>query len=721
MTSGEIDGALRVACVANNCFWLLEEGLTKSAPTVRVRLERYHGQLAKSFFGGFAKAFAVDVSAPTRVIARVVELKLLKAEEVILACGAAGLLICHAILHAKAFAECETVALFDGVLALLRRVCPSPFPAEWWVATCAKVVAKSVQHAVVMACLDSISKVLDPAMLESASWRGSVLAEAVHICKVNASAELSARPTMSYMVVMNSLWILETAAKVESHTASMLYSGVIEALDYACANDFAFGGTSVSNGAAGALLALVGRNEGGKTLSRSSVNAVLDLFADYFDPSNLRYVMATAKTIPSARRVATMAISDANKKIMLQHDKLLDTLVTGLLLDDDNPRRGQEDADTLQEACVGALHELALYGPGTIALRSHKGTMEALRILSDKGAEAAQTRAAGALFELDEEARSCKRTAASADHGETSKDKSVPHIMASYNWGHQDTILRLVKALQARGYAVWVDVEQMKGSTVDAMAEAVEGAQVMLIGVSRAYKESSNCRMEAQYGIQRQKDMIPLMMQEGYQPDGWLGMLLGTKLWHPLFGETLSSESVFEDRMSALAREIGSRGRADALWAEPSVAEPMLEVDDKDELTEVAALRSELEGMRLKALERRAVSEGVPADAVDDAMDGDDPKSSLVTLIIELPSSRGPVDRLLAAELSAEAATAGNGPGLEGGTDLWAELVAMRIKDLRSRAKADGASLEQLEAAADADDPKAAVVELLLSMLSSAT
>jgi hypothetical protein len=141
MTSGEIDGALRVACVANNCFWLLEEGLTKSAPTVRVRLERYHGQLAKSFFGGFAKAFAVDVSAPTRVIARVVELKLLKAEEVILACGAAGLLICHAILHAKAFAECETAALFDGVLALLRRVCPSPFPAEWWVATCAKVVA----------------------------------------------------------------------------------------------------------------------------------------------------------------------------------------------------------------------------------------------------------------------------------------------------------------------------------------------------------------------------------------------------------------------------------------------------------------------------------------------------------------------------------------------------------------------------------------------------
>ena len=46
----------------------------------------------------------------------------------------------------------------------------------------------------------------------------------------------------------------------------------------------------------------------------------------------------------------------------------------------------------------------------------------------------------------------------------------------------------------------------------------------------------------------------------------------------------------------------------------------------------------------------------------------------------------------------------------------------MRMKDLRSRAKADSASasLEQLEAAADADDPRAAVVELVLSLRPSA-
>eukprot|EP01047_Picozoa_sp_COSAG01_P130934 COSAG01_NODE_60573_length_294_cov_0.656410_1_plen_54_part_01 len=48
--------------------------------------------------------------------------------------------------------------------------------------------------------------------------------------------------------------------------------------------------------------------------------------------------------------------------------------------------------------------------------------------------------------------------------------KPPPHVMASYNWDHQDVILRVVASLQGRGYLVWVDTEQMKGATVDTMA-----------------------------------------------------------------------------------------------------------------------------------------------------------------------------------------------------------------------------------------------------------
>eukprot|EP01050_Picozoa_sp_SAG11_P004087 SAG11_NODE_252_length_11593_cov_7.436663_5_plen_179_part_00 len=85
---------------------------------------------------------------------------------------------------------------------------------------------------------------------------------------------------------------------------------------------------------------------------------------------------------------------------------------------------------------------------------------------------------------------------------------------------HQKIVLRVVEALQLRGYDVWVDVQQMSGSTVDAMALAVENASVVLICISRSYKESSNCRLEANYALQREVGIVPLMLEEGYHPDG---------------------------------------------------------------------------------------------------------------------------------------------------------------------------------------------------------
>ena len=74
-------------------------------------------------------------------------------------------------------------------------------------------------------------------------------------------------------------------------------------------------------------------------------------------------------------------------------------------------------------------------------------------------------------------------------------------------------------------------------------------------------KESVNCRMEAQYGNQQQKDMIPLMLEEGYNARGWLGMMLGVRLWYGFFGTVLASEGAFEAKMEELCRELGDRAK----------------------------------------------------------------------------------------------------------------------------------------------------------------
>ena len=48
-------------------------------------------------------------------------------------------------------------------------------------------------------------------------------------------------------------------------------------------------------------------------------------------------------------------------------------------------------------------------------------------------------------------------------------------MCAADQWDVQATIQRLNEALIAHGYATWFDLTNMKGSTVDAMSDAIEG------------------------------------------------------------------------------------------------------------------------------------------------------------------------------------------------------------------------------------------------------
>jgi len=63
-------------------------------------------------------------------------------------------------------------------------------------------------------------------------------------------------------------------------------------------------------------------------------------------------------------------------------------------------------------------------------------------------------------------------------------------------------------------------------------SDAIEGADVMLYGVALAYKESANCRLEANYVHQQELDMMQaLMMAKDFKPKAWLGLILGTRMW----------------------------------------------------------------------------------------------------------------------------------------------------------------------------------------------
>jgi len=127
------------------------------------------------------------------------------------------------------------------------------------------------------------------------------------------------------------------------------------------------------------------------------------------------------------------------------------------------------------------------------------------------------------------------------------------HIMLSYEWSSQQSVLLVKNELSKAGYRTWMDVDRMSGSTLEAMATAVEQSAVVVVCVSKKYKESQACRTEAEYAFQQKKRIIPLLMEPDYRPSGWLGALLGTKLYF-----NVSSAREIPTRMQGVIKEIGS-------------------------------------------------------------------------------------------------------------------------------------------------------------------
>lgn len=249
----------------------------------------------------------------------------------------------------------------------------------------------------------------------------------------------------------------------------------------------------------------------------------------------------------------------------------------GLLLDPEHPRSDltEDLKQWLQTMHAECLAQLAVHDQGREALLADPSVFCALEELADRGmCKQSREHAAAALMALSE-----KELVVDTNHQR--------HVMLSYQWNFQATMIRIDTSLKRRGYLTWFDLtnsasriltplavlraavspaaslahDAVKGSTIDAMSDAIEGAAVMLYGVSLCYKESVNvcsdvvahvssigvalirvplsgylthvwtvtsvsalfsqCRLEGSYAHKIQLDMVPLMMQRDYTPEGW--------------------------------------------------------------------------------------------------------------------------------------------------------------------------------------------------------
>eukprot|EP01050_Picozoa_sp_SAG11_P045857 SAG11_NODE_23108_length_394_cov_147.376271_1_plen_131_part_11 len=121
---------------------------------------------------------------------------------------------------------------------------------------------------------------------------------------------------------------------------------------------------------------------------------------------------------------------------------------------------------------------------------------------------------------------------------------------------------------------------------------------------------------------------------EQYRPDGWLGMLIGTRMWYPLYGEAESDASVFEERMVALCRDLGERGQRGAVTEEAGGEAGSAPGSSEHSAEAKSAVLGTLRELKVSELKRRAMACGVSEEEIEGACDEDDARAALAELIV---------------------------------------------------------------------------------------
>ncbi|KAH9500422.1 hypothetical protein Btru_071847 [Bulinus truncatus] len=143
-------------------------------------------------------------------------------------------------------------------------------------------------------------------------------------------------------------------------------------------------------------------------------------------------------------------------------------------------------------------------------------------------------------------------SASSSSSSQLTTDASGQHILISYCDSDKELVHKVHKSLEAKGYDLWIDTDKMGGNLMDSMAHAVENSWLVLLFISQKYKDSKNCRFVAEYAFKRNKELIIVKAQPRYEPDGWLGLLLGLMLDYDFGSSTTTYDQILQNLIKAI-------------------------------------------------------------------------------------------------------------------------------------------------------------------------
>ena len=284
---------------------------------------------------------------------------------------------------------------------------------------------------------------------------------------------------------------------------------------------------------------LVGREEADSRLEEDPtiIEEVLEVLDAALDGKRIGGLNYTVWKM--VQGIANLATLDSNKK------RIYDAGALPMLVRCLQERQHQWDKAVFWSA--GALWNLAFDEEIREKIKEEPGAMDALEEARRLGSENTKMKARGALWMIQGQSEEKEHTLSEHDLeklGGGMVEGAKAQVMLSYEWRTQQQVMLLKEELMAQGYTVWMDVDRMMGSTLEAMAAAIEQSDAIIMCVTHRYKESQACRTEAEYAYTRKKPLIPVMFERGYKPDGWLGILMGSKLYYNMFNSDEMADSM---------------------------------------------------------------------------------------------------------------------------------------------------------------------------------
>ncbi|XP_052804739.1 uncharacterized protein LOC128234511 isoform X2 [Mya arenaria] len=213
------------------------------------------------------------------------------------------------------------------------------------------------------------------------------------------------------------------------------------------------------------------------------VGELLSVLEHGLEQEDLRYEGWSCFEV--AHTIRVLARNDANKRMLVQTDafKLLVALAkTG------GKREKMESIQSLWVLCFDKDNKEEAINNKELGI---KDLLTDLKVYKDKDIANTSVRVLWILRDVFETS-SLKRTQT------FEKDK---HIMLSYNHQHREIMMQIKAELRRHGFTVWMDVDNISGSTLESMAKAVEEAAIILICMSQLYKDSNYCRAAGSHNI----------------------------------------------------------------------------------------------------------------------------------------------------------------------------------------------------------------------------